>query len=73
MVGHQAIGIDYNLEQVGEADKLFHEQHIVGIGREDAIPAVATVYDMIDCARKFNPQWPGHNNSYAVFRNLSDN
>jgi len=56
MVGHQAIGIDYNLEQLGEADKLFHEQHIVGIRREDAIPAVATVDDMIYCSGKFNPQ-----------------
>lgn len=36
------LGIDYNLEQFGEVDKLFHEQHTVGNGREDAIPVVAT-------------------------------
>jgi len=58
MVGHQAIGMDYKL---GETDKLFHDQHIVGIRQEDAIPAVATVEDMIYRAGKFNPQWPGHN------------
>ena len=60
MIGHETIGVEFEVESLDHVFDRVDEASIVSIVAKDATPFVAAGRDVVDGARKKNPDWTSH-------------